>query len=195
MARNHLTPYRGGEVTRGADPFMSLHRQMNRLFDDVFRGFAMPAIERSAGEQGSMALQPEIDVSETDKAYKVCADLPGVSEQDLDVRIEQDVLTIRAERKQERKEDQEDYHLVERSHGMFQRSLRLPSNVDADNVQARFRDGVLTITVPKTDGGQRSRRIQIQGSAGEQSKDQKDEPKQRRQPSNGGERPGQQPPA
>ena len=107
---------------------------------------------------------PHMDVSETEKELRVCAELPGVSEKDVDVRLEDDVLVIRAEKKFERKDEKESYHFMERSYGTFQRALRLPGPVEPEQVQASFENGVLTVTVPKTEQQERSRRIQIGGS-------------------------------
>jgi HSP20 family protein len=164
MARNPLSPFRGGGLMGGGfggDPFMSLHRQMNRLFDDVLRDSTgqMPSGQGQGGEGGM--LMPHMDVSETDKELKVCAELPGVSEKDIDVRLEDDVLVMGAEKKFERKDEKENYHFMERSYGTFQRALRLPGPVEAEQVQASFENGVLTVTVPKTEQQERSRRIQI----------------------------------
>ena len=163
MARNDLNPYRGGGLMRGSDPFMSLHREMNRLFDDVFRGFGAPTSSNAQGEQSGVMLQPDIDVSESEQEIKVCADLPGVSENDIHVELNDDVLSIRAERQQERKQENENYHVVERSYGTFQRSLRLPQSIDSEGVAANFENGVLTITVPKSPSSERSRKVQVQG--------------------------------
>ena len=120
MARNPLSPFRSGGLMGGGfggDPFMSLHRDVNRLFDEVFRGTGttgqVPAGQGQGGEGG--VLMPHIDVSETDRELKICAELPGVSEKDLDIRLEDDVLVIRADKKFERKEEQEIYHFMERS--------------------------------------------------------------------------------
>jgi HSP20 family protein len=174
MARNPLSPFQTGSLTGGGfggDPFMSLHREMNRLFDDAFRGTAgqMPTGQGRGGNEGSM-LMPQMDVSETDRELKICAELPGVSENDIDIRMEDDVLVIRGEKKFERKNEQENYHFVERSYGTFQRALRLPGPVDPEKVQARFENGVLTVTVPKSEQQERSRRIQIQGGGSRSQK-------------------------
>src|SRR5215218_1225440 len=164
MARNPLSPFGfGGVGERGAgsDPFLSLHREMNRLFDDVLRGtFGVPSREGQGGQGGT--LMPHIDVSETEKELKICAELPGVTENDVEVTLNNDVLTIRGEKKVERTSEQENYHFVERSYGTFQRSLRVPYPVEPDQVQARFEHGVLTVTLPKSEQHQRSRRIQVQ---------------------------------
>jgi HSP20 family protein len=113
MARNPLSPYRSGGLMGGGfgnDPFMSLHRDVNRLFDDLFRGTGqMPTSSQREGAEGGM-LMPQIDVSETERELKICAELPGVSENDVDVRLEDDVLVIRGEKKFERKDEKENYH-------------------------------------------------------------------------------------
>jgi HSP20 family protein len=164
MARNPLSPYRsGGMMERGfgGDPFMSLHREMNRLFDDVFRGSFGG---QSGGSQGGGAMVPHMDVSETDKEVRICAELPGVSEKDVDVTLDNDVLTIRGEKRFEREDEKENYHVSERSFGTFQRMLRLPFSVDPGQVKANFENGVLTVTLPKGKEQQRTRRIEVQGS-------------------------------
>lgn len=171
MARNPLSPFRSGGLAErggyGGDPFLSLHREMNRLFDDVLRGsFGVPV---QSGEQGRGMMMPHMDVSETENEVRICAELPGVSEKDVDVSLSGDVLTIRGEKKLERKDDTENYHFVERSYGTFQRSLRLPYAVDPDQVQASFENGVLTVTLPKGKEQERSRRIQVIGSSGQAS--------------------------
>jgi HSP20 family protein len=150
----------------GPDPFLTLHREMNRLFDDVLRG-APAAAGGQGGGQGGVLLAPQMDVSETDRDVRIQAELPGVSENDIEVALDDDVLTIRAEKKQERKEEREGVHFSERSFGTFQRSLRLPFQVDPDQVQASFENGVLRVSVPKTQPQERSRRIQVQGSRGQ----------------------------
>lgn len=104
-----------------------------------------------------------MNVSETDKEIRITAELPGVTEQDLDISLDDDVLTIRGEKKFERKDEKENFHFVERSYGTFQRSLRLPYAIESEQVQANFENGVLTVAVPKTGWQERSRRIQVQG--------------------------------
>jgi HSP20 family protein len=168
MARNPMSPFRLGGLGGtglGADPFMSLHREMNRLFDDAFRGTTgqMPSA-LGQGKEGSM-LMPHMDVSETERELKVCVELPGVSESDVEVNLHDDLLVIRGEKKFERKDEKENYHFVERSYGTFQRGLRLPYLVDPEQVQARFDHGVLTVTLPKTQQQERSRRIHIQSGS------------------------------
>jgi HSP20 family protein len=165
MARNPLTPFGSGFGTPGgSDPFLSLHREMNRLFDDVLRGTGLPAATGNQG-QGRVGnfVNASMNVSEKENEIRITAELPGVTEQDIDVSLDDDVLTIRGEKKFERTDDKENFHFVERSYGTFQRSLRLPYPVDPERVQASFENGVLTVTVPKTGQQERSRRIQVQG--------------------------------
>jgi HSP20 family protein len=146
-----------GSLLGAGDPFLTLHREMNRLFDDVLRG--APA----AGGQGQGSLlAPNLDVSETDKDIRIQAELPGVNENDVEVSLNDDTLTIRAEKKQERKEEREGTHISERSFGTFQRAIRLPFQVNPDQVQARFENGVLHVSLPKSERQERNRRIQIQ---------------------------------
>lgn len=163
MARNPLSPYRGGSLFGGgADPLFSLHREMNRLFDEVMGG-GMPM---QGGQGAGQILNAQMNVSETEAEIRIEAEMPGVSEGDIDVQLNDDVLTIRGEKRFERKDDKENYHFVERSFGTFQRSLRLPFAIDPEQVRASFENGVLTVTVPKSARAERSRRIQVQRGAG-----------------------------
>jgi HSP20 family molecular chaperone IbpA len=120
---------------------------MNRLFDEALRGTGLPA---GGPSQGGNFVNASMNVSETDKEIRITAELPGVTEQDIDVSLDDDVLTIRGEKKFERTDDKENFHFVERSYGTFQRSVRLPYAVDPEQVQAHCENGVLTVTLPKT---------------------------------------------
>jgi HSP20 family protein len=126
------------------EPFGSLRRDMERLFEDFGRdfGWGVPAVT-GIGEA------PRIDVSETDTELKIEAELPGVEEKDLEVVLSNGRLTIKGEKKAEKEEKKKDYHLVERSYGSFARSIGLPFDADSDKVKASFSKGVLTVTVPK----------------------------------------------
>lgn len=163
MARNALTPFGGGF---GRDPFTSLQREMNRLFEDPFRSFG--SFGSQAQEQGASMVEARMNVSENDKEIKVTAELPGVAENDVDITLDGDLLTIRGEKKfeQERGGEKESYHFVERSYGSFQRTLRLPYAINPDEVQAHFQNGVLTLAIPKPAQQQRAHKIQI-GKAAE----------------------------
>lgn len=165
MARYPITLFTpGGLMGAGSsDPFLTLHREMNRLFDDAMRGGAV-ASGTQGGGQGGVLLAPHMDVSETDKEVRIQAELPGVSEKDIEVSLSDDVLTIRAEKQQQRREERQGMHFSERAYGTFQRSLRLPFPVSQDQVQANFENGVLSVTLPKAQPQERSRRIQVQGA-------------------------------
>lgn len=162
MARNPLTPFRlGAGPLGGADPFLSLHREMNRLFDDVFRG-AQAGPHESAG---TGFVPAHLNVSETATVIRITAELPGVSQDDVEITLDDNMLTIRGEKRFENKDEKENFHFVERSYGTFQRSLRLPFPADPEQVQAAFNNGILTVTIPKSKAQDRSRRIQIRGGA------------------------------
>ena len=129
------------------EPFHSLHREIDRVFNEFSRGAPWPSETRSGN--GARRLMPKIDISETDLALEVSAELPGVDEKDIDVTLSDNVLTIKGEKKAETKTDDENYHVVERSYGSFQRSLRVPFDADADKIEAKFENGVLKVTLPK----------------------------------------------
>jgi HSP20 family protein len=139
-------------VARRSDalsPFAPL-REIERLFGDLFSVFGVPArAEREGAQLPAGIIAPRIDVSETDDEVRIKAELPGVNEKDIDVRLVDDVLTIRGEAQSEHEEKQQDYRVMERARGTFVRSLRLPFSADAGQVQASFKDGILTITIPK----------------------------------------------
>jgi len=161
MARNPLTPIRSGAGFLGADPFLSLHREVNRLFDDVLHGPAQGA-QSSAGS----FIPAHLNVSETANEIRITAELPGVNQDDIEFNLDNNILTIRGEKRFERTDEKENFHFVERSYGTFQRSVQLPYRVDPGQVQARFDNGVLTVVVPKSRMQDPSRRIQIQGGSG-----------------------------
>jgi HSP20 family protein len=169
MARSLSPFFRNLPASRTAadmDPFLVMRRQMNRLFDDVFGDFGLPGVESSAIRQ--MAA-PKIDVSETDRELRIAAELPGVKEDDIEVMLDDDSLTIRGEIKQEHENQDQNrnYHVRERIEGAFSRTLALPFRADPGKVQASFRDGVLSITMPKPEEAQRKQqRIHLQRDAG-----------------------------
>jgi HSP20 family protein len=141
---------RSGEEQRALgrslwEPFGSLRRDMERVFEDFSRdlGWGAPAAT------GAVATAPRIDVSETDSEIKIEAELPGVEEKDVEVVLSNGRLTIKGEKKQEKEEKKKDFHLVERSYGSFARSIGLPFEADPEKVKASFAKGVLNITVPK----------------------------------------------
>jgi HSP20 family protein len=135
-----LAPTRGNY-----DPFMALHREMNRVFDDVLRGFGgaglAPLMEGQLG-------WPKIELSETDKSLTISAELPGMTEKDVQIEIAGGVLTIRGEKKAERSD--EGRYFTERTYGAFERRIPL-EDVDEDKAEASFKNGVLTVSLPKSE--------------------------------------------
>ena len=155
-----LLPFGRSDLARADDPFASLQRQMNRLFDDAFVGYAPLA---RAGSGATLA--PSIDVKETDKAIEVEAELPGVDEKDVQVTLEDGVLTIKGEKKAEKEESKKGYYMSERSYGSFLRSFELPAGIEADKVNATFAKGVLKVTLPKPTGAQaKATKIEIKAA-------------------------------
>jgi HSP20 family protein len=143
---------RGEEMS----PFLTLHREMNRLFDDVFSRFegGMPSL------LGRMPSWPSIEAVETDKDVRVSAELPGLDEKDIEVLVDEDVLTIRGEKKAET-EDKE-RRFSERYYGRFERVIPLPFAIEQDKVEASFNNGVLTVTLPKSAKAQeKAKRVPI----------------------------------
>ncbi len=120
-----------------------LRREMDRLWEDFFG--PGPRLPRLWTEEWA----PPVDVAEAPDKVTVKAEVPGLDPKEIDISLVGDVLTIKGEKKSEREEKKENYHLVERSYGSFSRSLRLPAAVDADKIEASYDKGVLTVTCPK----------------------------------------------
>jgi HSP20 family protein len=152
---------------REVSPFDRLRGEIDRLFDDFgmwrspFRR-AMFDIEPFWRGEIGVGKVPAIDIAETAKGYEITAELPGIDEKNIEVKYADGTLTIKGEKKDEKEEKKENYYLSERSYGSFQRSFRLPDGVDADKVEASFKNGVLTVTLPRTPEAQKKeKRIEI----------------------------------
>ena len=126
------------EPFRGA---AALQEQVNRLFGTV--------LERSAEESNLTSWAPAVDIYETEQELVVKADLPDVEAKDLDIRVENNILTIRGERKLEKKVNEDNYLRVERAYGSFSRSFSLANTVNTEAIKAEYQNGVLTLTIPK----------------------------------------------
>lgn len=145
-----MTPYR-----TNSDPF-------DRLFDSLW------GASGGGSRGGSLMRAPETDVVETEREIRVVTEMPGLKPEDVEVDVENNVLTIRGEKREERGEGEGGkYHLAERRYGTFARSFVLPRDVDADRIEAAFDQGVLTVRIPKSERAQR-RRIQVGGGSQEQ---------------------------
>ena len=158
-----------GSTTEAArddsDPFTSLRRGMDRLFDQVMGGLASPW-GLPAAFTGPGVLNPRVDVAETDKGLEVTAELPGIEPRDVAIEIESGVLTLRAERSSEKREEDKDkrWHLVERQSGTYLRRFALPFDAEAEKVEARFDKGVLHIAIPRpAEARPQAKRIEIKG--------------------------------
>jgi HSP20 family protein len=128
--------------TREAEshPFLTLHREMNRLFDDAFRGFGTADLGATNW--------PSLEVAEDQKAIRISAELPGMDEHDVDVAYQDGALTIRGEKRSD--VEDKDRHYTEHFYGRFERTVPVPVAIDEDAIDARFKKGVLTVTLPKS---------------------------------------------
>jgi len=142
------------EVTRsgngGFSSLFGMRDQFDRMFDSMMRGWPAPWREAPRLDLGKFDFAPRVDTAETDAAYEVTAELPGVEEKDVKISIENDVLSISGEKKSEREEKKKDYVLSERSYGSFKRAFTLPDNVDVEKIAAKYEKGVLKVTLHKT---------------------------------------------
>jgi HSP20 family protein len=157
---------RTGLARPEANPFGSLQREVDRLFEEFSRGlptFWTPTM---------MNIVPSVDVAETDKEIEITAELPGLERKDVEISLEDDVLTIRGEKKSEsvqdnkkdKGSDNKNYHLTERSYGVFYRVLQLPPGIDPSTVKATMSNGVLKITIPKPARAQ-AKKIEVKEAA------------------------------
>ena len=138
-------------------PLLSLQNEMNRLFEDFWQNpFSMRPFatfdrmwpSTMSGSTWS-GFNPNVDISETDREIKLEAELPGLDEKDIEISISEDVLTIKGEKRHENKRKENNYYYAERSYGTFTRQFALPNAVDEDKIDATFKKGILTITMPK----------------------------------------------
>ena len=132
------------------EPFrdlMTVQDRMNRIFDEAFRGVGRQGAEEDWALGGTWA--PAVDIYEQDGTLVLKAELPGIDPKDVDVRVENNVLTLHGERKFENEVKRDQYHRVERAYGTFSRSFTLPSVVDTANIKAEFKEGLLRVVMPK----------------------------------------------
>lgn len=150
-------------------PFESLRREVDRLFEDFDRDLWRSPFRRSAfeiapflrGEGGG----PVVDVVEKDNAYELTAELPGLDEKNIEVKLSNGDLMIRGEKQEEKTEEKQDYRLHERRFGSFERAFSLPEGVDADKIEASFKNGLLKLTLPKKPEAQKpDKKIDIKSS-------------------------------
>lgn len=144
-------------------PLTSLRREIDRLFDDVHLGAWRRPVGRTLFDvepfwrgELSFGKAPAVDIAEREKEYEITAELPGMEEKNIDVKFADGILTIKGEKKEEREEKKKDYYLSERRFGSFHRSFQVPDGVDADKIEASFKDGLLTVILPKSAQAQKS---------------------------------------
>lgn len=171
------------------DPYremMSMRRRMDQLFDDTFRSMEGRQSDGN-GSNGRGSNSLELDVSEREDQYLIRASLPGVDPEDIDISVHDNMLTISGETQSESESDNDQYHIRERRYGHFSRSIGLPNNVNADDIDADSKNGVLTITLPKKEetkprrisvkGGNSRQTIEANSSANDKQKSQKNKEK------------------
>ncbi len=172
MAIGNLVPWRWGSLRsfdddRSFDSFRSemdsLHRSIDRLFADTWSGNFEPSLLSETWTTAKIT--PRLDVVDDDKAFRVSVELPGMTDKDVAVTVDDRTLTIRGEKKEEKEKKDKDVFRRERAYGSFRRTIELPGDVDAGKIEAKFKDGVLTIDLPKTKEAQeRVRQIPVKAA-------------------------------
>jgi len=152
-------------------PFESLRDEIDRLFDDFGRGVWQPfrrslfAAEPFFKRELKWPTMPAVDVVESEKAYEITAELPGMDEKNIEVKVADGRLTIKGEKQEEKEEKKKDYYLQERRFGSFERSFDVPETVEADKIEANFKKGVLTVTLPKKAEAQKpAKKIEVKAA-------------------------------
>jgi HSP20 family protein len=129
---------------------LSMQREINKMFDTFFRGGMM-----EEGDLATASWAPAVDIAEHDNEYLVKLELPGVNKDDVKITMQENILIVRGEKKQEKESKDSNYRRVERSFGSFQRSFTLPTTVKSDKIEASYKDGILSITLPKAEEAKR----------------------------------------
>ena len=147
MSKKSLLPSFWGTRDENYNPFAMLQNEVDRVFGEFNQ--RLPLASDIWMGNGRAGLVPRVDISETDTAVNITAELPGVDEKDIDISVNNSGLTIKAEKKAEKEDKSKSYHVVERSYGMFERTIPLPYEANAEKAEAKFEKGVLTVNVPK----------------------------------------------
>jgi HSP20 family protein len=150
MTMRSLAPWRWGNRTvpsTGTDSLDMFQQEMNRLFDEFFKGFGLQTSGQAA--EAVISFAPQVDMTEDANEIRVCAELPGIDEKDIDLNVSRDSLTIKGEKKEGKELKEKESYYMERSYGSFKRVIPLPTEINPDKAEAVFSKGVLTITMPK----------------------------------------------
>ncbi len=131
------------------NPLDRLHRDVDQLFNEFFQDFPMSPFRREKSRSWSSMILPQVDIGEGKKQYTITVEVPGVDQKDIDITLEDGTLMIRGEKRTEQEDRDKQFHRIERSYGSFQRLLSLPTDADENTIAAKFRNGVLTITIDK----------------------------------------------
>ena len=152
MSSKHVAVHKGKERALTPQvseyPLFSLQREMNRMFDNFFRGMDLWPFARE--EKELLTFEPDVDVVETENEYRIKAEVPGMDEKDIHVSLAQNTLTIKGEKKEETEDKGKNYYQMERRWGSFYRSIPLSTAIDATKADASFKKGILTVTLPKS---------------------------------------------
>ena len=144
-------------------PFENLRNQVDRLFRDFENGFLQSPFSRDVENflrrDFAFPVTPAVDIVEKDNAYEITAELPGLDAKSIELSLSDDVLTIKGEKKEEKEEKTKDRYVSERRYGSFRRSVQLPSSVDAGKIEANYKSGVLTVSLPKTAEAQKKQTV------------------------------------
>jgi HSP20 family protein len=154
---DHTVPVKHGDkgriyAGRHHDPMVQIHRDIDQIFDQFFRGWDFPRTGGFGNFPSFTAdslFKPKVDLSAAEKEYLLTVEIPGVNEKEVMVDISNNTMTIKGEKRQEKEDKDKNYYRIERSYGAFQRVLSLPEDVDQENIRASFKNGVLSITMPR----------------------------------------------
>ena len=153
-------------------PLVTLRREVDQLFDDFGHNFWQLPTRRSMfgfeplwRREAGWDTAPAVDIAESENGYEITAELPGMDEKNVEVKVSNGNLTIRGEKQEEKEEKKKDYYLHERHFGSFERSFEIPEGADADKIEANFKKGVLTVTLPKKPEAQKpAKKIEVKAA-------------------------------
>lgn len=169
MAEATKLPVKTETKAAARNPFESLRREIDRVFDAFPMGFPRGRrafdLDLSWPREAAWPVMPAVDVAEKDGAYEISAELPGMDEKDIEVKVSNGTLTIKGEKKEEKEQRDKDFYLSERRYGSFARSFEVPAGIDPARIEARFAKGVLMVTLPKSpEAKQNEKKIEVKAA-------------------------------